>query len=128
LTRRYTTHIRGKVDSDARKGQGGPMATSVKEQHDGDHGGHDDDAVGQGVFHVNEREGRVNARGEDLTGSQILGRVGLSADRYELFTVKGGHADEKIGPNQVVRVKPGEHFRATLKGTDYSSPRGACHS
>ena len=29
-------------------------------------------------------EGRVNARGEDLTGSQILGRVGLSSDRYEL--------------------------------------------
>lgn len=104
------------------------MATSVKEQHGGDHGGHDGDAVGQGVFHVNEREGRVDARGEDLTGSQVLGRVGLSSDRYELFTVKGGQADKKIGPDEVVHVKPGAHFRATLKGTDYSSPEGASRS
>jgi len=100
------------------------MATSVTEQQGGN-GGHDDDAVGQGVFHVNEREGRVKAHGEELTGSQILGRVGLSSDRYELFTVKGGQADKKIGPDEVVRVKPGDHFRATLKGTDYSSPEGS---
>ena len=104
------------------------MATEVKEQHGGHGGGHDNHDVGQGVFHVNEREGRVSARGEELTGSEILSRVGLTSERYELFTVKGGQADKLIGPNDVVRVKPGDHFRATLRGTDYSAPAGVRRS
>ncbi len=104
------------------------MATAAKEQHGRDQGGHDGEAVGQGVFHVNDRQGHVNARGEDVTGSEILRRVELTSERYELFTVKGGHADKRIGPDEVVRVNPGDHFRATLRGTDYSSPTGAGRS
>ena len=104
------------------------MATTVKEQRGGEHGGHDGDAVGQGVFHVNDREGRVDAHGEDLAGSEILRRVELTSDRYELFTVNGGHADKRVEPDEVVRVKPGDHFRATLRGTDYSSPAGVGRS
>ena len=104
------------------------MATELKEQHGGDGGTHDEHEVGQGVFHVNDREGRVNAHGEELSGSEILNRVGLSSDRYELFTVKGGQADKPIKLNEVVPVKPGDHFRATLRGTDYSAPQGAKRS
>ncbi len=104
------------------------MSTQVKDQHGGAGGTHDSHEVGQGVFHVNDREGRVSARGEELTGSEILNRVGLASDRYELFTVKGGQADKPIGISEVVPVKPGDHFRATLRGTDYSTPTGASRS
>lgn len=73
-----------------------------------------------GVFHVNDREGRVAVHGEDLTGKQILERVGLSVDRYDLFTLVDGKPKDQIGPDQTQFVKPGSHFRATLKGLDYS--------
>lgn len=75
---------------------------------------------GQGVFHVNEREGRVEAHGEELSAKEILERVGLGADRYELFNVVHGKAGDVIQPDARVTVKPGDHFRATLRGTDYS--------
>lgn len=124
-TRRYTDSIREKLRADALTGKGESMATIVNEQHGGGHDGKDDHAVAQGVFHVNDREGRVSAHGEELNGVTILSRVGLTAERYELFTVKNGHADKPVGPHQNVHVKPGDHFRATLKGTDYSFPTGA---
>lgn len=72
-------------------------------------------------FVNNDLKGHVEPHGEDLKGAEILSRVGLSADRYELFTVKGGHADQKIEPTATVHVEPGDHFRAVPKGADYSS-------
>ena len=77
----------------------------------------------QAVFHVNtDHRGRVAPRGEDLTGREILSRVGLSAEKYELWTVVDGQAGEEIKPDDTRHVKPGDHFRATIRGTDYSSP------
>jgi hypothetical protein len=84
----------------------------------GDH----EDGTATAVYHVNRREGRVNPHGEELTGKEILSRVGLSADKYELFTVVDGKTGPEIKPDQTDHVKPGEHFRATIRGTDYSSP------
>ncbi|CAN5896365.1 hypothetical protein BH24GEM1_BH24GEM1_01860 [soil metagenome] len=75
---------------------------------------------GEGVYHVNDREGRVNARGEDLSGQEILRRVGLSHERYQLFPVKGNGVGAEILPEQVHHVKPGTWFRATLRGADFS--------
>jgi hypothetical protein len=72
-------------------------------------------------FHVNERKGKVNPRGEELKGSEILARVGLSADKYELWTVENGKTGVEIGHDQIHQVKPGDHFRATIRGTDYST-------
>ena len=77
-------------------------------------------AQGEGVFHVNERHGRVNAHGEDLLGREILERVDLSSDRYELFTVEKGKTGPEILPDATYHVKPGSHFRATIRNTDYS--------
>lgn len=79
-----------------------------------------DEVVGEGVFHVNERKGRVNAHGEDLLGREILERVELSAERYELFVVEHGKTGAEIPPDVSHRVKPGDHFRATIRNTDYS--------
>ena len=103
------------------------MATQVKDEH-GNAGGKDGQPVGQGVFHVNEREGRVNAHGEELSGSEILNRVGLTSEKYELFTVEHGRTGAEIKPTQIVPVKSGDHFRATLRGTDYSFPKGGRNS
>jgi hypothetical protein len=75
---------------------------------------------GEGVFFVNERQGRVAAHGEVLKGREILSRVGLSADKYELFEQIDGKAGPEILPDADHAVKPGEHFRATIRGTDYS--------
>jgi hypothetical protein len=75
---------------------------------------------GEGVFFVNERQGRVVAHGEVLKGREILSRVGLSADKYELFEQIDGKAGPEILPDADHAVKPGEHFRATIRGTDYS--------
>lgn len=93
------------VTSDAAKDKGG-------------HGG-----GGEGVYHVNARQGRVASRGEELTGAVILERVGLSPDKYELWTEVNGKAGVEIKPIDVHHVKPGDHFRATIRGTDYSSGR-----
>ena len=100
------------------------MATEQEtEQEHAAGGGDDDKAVGQGVFLVNnDRKGRVDAHGENLSGAEILMRVGLSAERYELFTEVHGHIGDAIPLDKIVPVKPGEHFRATLKGADYSAP------
>lgn len=77
-------------------------------------------------FHVNkDRKGQVEAGGEELTGREILARVGLAVERYELFTVEEGHVGEAVEPDTRVRVKPGMHFRATLRGADYSREDGA---
>lgn len=77
-------------------------------------------------FHVNnDRKGRVEAGGEELTGREILVRVGLTVERYELFTVEQGRVGEVVAPDTRVRVKPGMHFRATLRGADYSRADGA---
>lgn len=72
------------------------------------------------MYHVNERKGRVDAHGETLLGREILSRVELSADRYELFTVEHGKTGVEIPPDARHFVKPGDHFRATLRNTDYS--------
>ena len=77
--------------------------------------------AGQGVYHVNDRQGRVAAGGEELTGAVILERTGLSAEKYELWTVVKGKADREIKPTDVDHVKPGAHYRATIRGTDYSA-------
>ncbi len=75
---------------------------------------------GDGVFFVNERKGSVAAHGEDLFGREILARVGLSAEKYELFELINGKAGPEIPPDAKHMVKPGDHFRATIRGTDYS--------
>ena len=77
--------------------------------------------TGTAVYHVNSRKGRVDPHGEDLEGKEILSRAGLSSDKYELFTVVDGKTGAEIKPDQTYHVKPGEHFRATIRGTDYSS-------
>lgn len=76
----------------------------------------------QAVFHVGNRSGRVNPHGENLTGREILSRVGLSSEKYELWTVVEGRTGVEIKPDEVHRVEPGDHYRATIRGTDYSSP------
>jgi len=93
----------------------GIMEANVAEQKDGGKG-----APGEGVYHVNERQGRVAARGEDLTGREILDRVGLSPEKYELFTVVHGKTGEEIPPDRRIHVDPGDHFRATIRNTDYT--------
>ena len=75
---------------------------------------------GDGVYHVNDREGRVNAKGEELPGQEILRRVGLSTERYQLFPVDDNGVGPEILPEQVHHVKPGARFRATLRGADFS--------
>lgn len=76
----------------------------------------------QAVYLVNnDRKGRIDPHGEDLTGREILSRAGLSAEKYELWTVVAGKTGQEIKPEQTHRVKPGDHFRATIRGTDYSS-------
>ena len=75
------------------------------------------------VYHVNtDRKGRVEPHGETLTGREILSRAGLNADKYELWTVVGNKTGAEIKPDEAHFVKPGAHFRATIRGTDYSSP------
>lgn len=76
----------------------------------------------QAVFHVGNRQGRIEPHGEVLTGSEILSRVGLSAEKYELWTVEQGRTGEQVQPTDTQHVKPGDHFRATIRGTDYSFP------
>lgn len=83
---------------------------------------------GEGTYHVNDRPGRVKAHGERLTGREILERVGLSADKYELWTVVDGKASKEIKPDEHHEVKPGDHFRATIRGTDYSTPGSLSHA
>lgn len=85
-----------------------------------DHQEQDRTPHGEGVYHVNDRDGRVNAHGEDLQGEEILRRVGLSHERYQLFPVKGKGVGPEIPPDQVHHVKPGARFRATLRGADFS--------
>jgi len=77
----------------------------------------------QAVYHVNgDRRGRVDPHGEEITGREILSRAGLSADKYELWTVVAGKTGAEVKPDECHPVKPGDHFRATIRGTDYSSP------
>jgi hypothetical protein len=96
------------------------MTSAAQDRGDaGNHGA--DDTVGDGVFFVNERQARVAAHGEVLTGREILSRVGLSADKYELFEQIGGKAGPEILPDAKRTMKPGDHFRATIRGTDYSA-------
>ena len=75
---------------------------------------------GEGVYHVNERKGRVDHGGEELTGAVILERAGLKSDKYELWTLEGNKVGIEIQPTDVHHVKPGSRFRATIRGTDYS--------
>src|SRR5687768_8939015 len=89
---------------------------------DGDRHGHPETV--NSPFFVNDRKGRVAPRGEDLKGREILARAGLSAEKYELWTVVNGKTGAEIAPDQTHPVKPGDHFRATIRGTDYSSPDG----
>lgn len=82
---------------------------------------HDPPSTANASFQVNERKGKVDPRGEDLRGREILARAGLGAEKYELWTVVHGKAGAEIEPDQTHPVKPGDHFRATIRGTDYSS-------
>lgn len=75
---------------------------------------------GQGVYHVNDRQGRVESGGEELAGAVILERTGLSSEKYELWTIVKNKAGVQIQPTDIHHVKPGNHFRATIRGTDYS--------
>ncbi len=72
-------------------------------------------------FHVGDRKGHVGPHGEDLTGAQILERVGLDPEKYRLYNEHGGQVGDEIPLTSTVHVKPGDHFRAMLKGTDYSA-------
>ena len=83
---------------------------------------HDRPPTANASFHVNDRKGDVAPRGEEIKGREILARVGLSADKYELWTVVHGKTGAEIAPDETHPVKPGDHFRATIRGTDYSSP------
>jgi hypothetical protein len=53
----------------------------------------------------------------------ILERAGLKADKYELWTLVDNKTGVEIKPTATHHVKPGDHYRATIRGTDYSSPR-----
>ena len=75
------------------------------------------------VYHVNDREGRVSPHGEDLQGREILSRAGFSTDKYELFEIVNGKTGPEIPAETIHPVKPGDQFRATIRGTDYSSAR-----
>lgn len=98
------------------------QATLAKSGAAGGNTKHDPPPIANAFFHVNERKAKVDPGGEDLMGREILARTGLSADKYELWTVVHGKTGAEIGPDQKQRVKPGDHFRATIRGTDYSSP------
>ncbi len=82
-------------------------------------------AEGGPFYHVNtDRKGQIQPHGEELTGSEILRRAELTTtERYELFPVEGGRLGAAIAPEATRHVKPGDHFRATLRGADYSAPR-----
>ena len=86
------------------------------------HDRHDGPPSANATFFVNDRKGQVAPRGEDLKGREILARTGLSAEKYELWTVVNGKTGAEIAPDETHHVKPGDHFRATIRGTDYSSP------
>ena len=93
-----------------------PGADRGDDQHDGR-------PTDLAVYHVNsDRKGRVDPQGEDLQGREILSRAGLNFEKYELWTVVAGKTGAEIKPDETHHVKPGDHFRATIRGTDYSSP------
>jgi hypothetical protein len=62
---------------------------------------------------VNNR--RFTTDAVQLKGNQIKSLAGVPAD-YELFLVHGKDS-EPIGPDQVVTIKNGDHFRAIPPGT-----------
>jgi|SRR6478736_4850264 len=79
----------------------------------------------QSKYLVNtDRHGQVAPHGEDLEGKEILRRVGLDYQRYELFPLHGNEPGPEILPDQRVFVKPGDRFRATIRNADYSDGRG----
>jgi hypothetical protein len=88
-------------------------------EHDGGNEGGNHER-GDGVYHVNDRAGRVDSRGEELTGATILERTELSAEKYELWTIVDNKAGVEIKPTDTHHVKPGDRYRATIRGTDYS--------
>jgi hypothetical protein len=89
----------------------------------GGQGGADEAHTALGVYHVNQEKARVAAHdGEELPGREILRRAGFSYEKYELFTVEHGKTGREIKPDEVHQVKPGDHYRATIRGTDYSCP------
>ena len=62
---------------------------------------------------INEK--RFITTAEKLTGNQIK-ELAQIPDTYELFEAVKGQ-NQPIGPDQVVEIKSGEHFRAIPPGT-----------
>lgn len=84
-------------------------------------GGPHEDHQPQSSYLVNaDRRGHVDPHGEHLPGKEILARVGLDVQKYELFPVHGNQLGSEIAPEQIVLVKPGERYRATIRGADFS--------
>lgn len=98
------------------------VANQKAEQHGGQ--GHDggETSTARAVYHVNQEKGLVAPHGEDLPGREILRRAGFNFEKYELFTVEHGKTGREIQPDETHHVRPGAHFRATIRGTDYSWP------
>lgn len=66
-------------------------------------------------FEIFVNNKRFTTDDEQLTGDQIKALASVPED-YELFLVHGNDSTP-IGPNQIVQVKNGEHFRAIPPGT-----------
>ncbi len=89
-------------------------------------GPENEDGHSGGAYHVNTAQGRVAPHGEELTGAEILARAGFNHQKYELWTISdAGTTGLEILPDQTHHVKPGDHYRATIRRTDYSHPGGS---
>jgi len=61
---------------------------------------------------------KIQVAENDLTGSQILQKAGMSANEYDLFLIHGQQND-KIAPDQIIHIENGMHFNAILKSVPY---------
>lgn len=73
------------------------------------------EAAGKHKFTIFVNNRKFETEKSELTGAEIKTLAGVPAD-YELFEVKGDKT-EPIGPEQVVHIKDGLHFRAIPAGT-----------
>jgi hypothetical protein len=72
------------------------------------------------AYFVNTNKGHLLPHGERLDGKEILARAGFSSEKYELFTLIDGKTGVEIKADQQHDVKPGDHYRGTIRGADYS--------
>lgn len=61
---------------------------------------------------------KIQVAENDLTGSQILQKAGMSANEYDLFLIHGQQND-MIAPDQIIHIENGMHFNAILKSVPY---------